>query len=152
MDLIVTGADDFTRLAKRFRQQGTAGKGLRKTVRDSIRTSAKPLGRFVAVSAGRDLPRRGGLGYRVGGASVGVTANLSSVGVTARLRLKTAGYDLQAMDRGRLRHPTFGNRRAWVNQTVRAGAFTRPFEEGAPAIKRNIESGLREVAAKIEKG
>jgi hypothetical protein len=152
LDITVTGADQLAALSKAIKAEGEAGKGLQKTVRESIRTSAKPLGKFVAVSAGRALPRRGGLGYKVAGATVSVTGNVSSRGISAKLKLKAKGYDLPAMDRGRLRHPVYGNRHVWVTQLVHPKVFTEPFKEGAPTVKRDIEKGLLEVAARIEKG
>jgi hypothetical protein len=36
--------------------------------------------------------------------------------------------DLQSLDRGRLRHPLFGNRRYWYMQAVRPGWFTSAVE------------------------
>lgn len=34
------------------------------------------------------------------------------------------GMDLQSLDRGRLRHPLFGNRGHWYDQPVRRGWWT----------------------------
>jgi hypothetical protein len=153
VDIEITGGEQIAALAKAIKAEGAAGKGLQKTVRASIRTSAKPLGKFVAVSAGRALPRRGGLGYKVAGASVTVTGNVGSGGISAKLKLRAKGYDFPAMDRGRLRHPVFGNRRIpWETQIIKPKVFTDPFMEGAPAIRQEIEKGLVEVAARIEKG
>jgi hypothetical protein len=152
VDIQITGGEQVAAIAAALKAEGQAGKGLQKTVRASIRTSAKPLGKFVAVSAGRSLPRRGGLGYKVAGASVTVSGNVGSGGISAKLKLRAKGYDLPAMDRGRLRHPVFGNRHVWVTQVVKPKVFTDPFMEGAPAIRQEIEKGLLEVAARIEKG
>jgi hypothetical protein len=152
VDIQITGGEQIAALAKAIKGEGAAGKGLQKTVRASIRTSAKPLGKFVAVSAGRALPRRGGVGYKVAGAAVTVCGNVGSGGISAKLKLRAKGYDLPAMDRGRLRHPVFGNRHVWVTQLVQPKVFTDPFTEGAPAIRQEIEKGLLEVAARIEKG
>jgi hypothetical protein len=152
VDIQITGGEQIAALAKAIKAEGAAGKGLQKTVRASIRTSAKPLGKFVAVSAGRALPRRGGVGYKVAGAAVTVSGNVGSSGISAKLKLRAKGYDLPAMDRGRLRHQVFGNRHVWVTQLVHPKVFTEPFKEGAPTVKRDIEKGLLEVAARIEKG
>jgi hypothetical protein len=148
------GTEKLAVLAKRLHAAGSAGQGIRKTVRDSIRTSAKPLGRFIAVSAGRRLPQRGGLGYHIAGATASVTGGVSATGVSARLNLRDKGYDLKSIDRGRLRHPTFGRRgpNDWKDQTVKADTFTAAFQEGAPAIRTEIEKGLLEIARSIEKG
>jgi hypothetical protein len=155
VDIEITGGEQIAALAKAIKAEGAAGKGLQKTVRASIRTSAKPLGKFVAVSAGRSLPRRGGLGYKVAGAAVTVQGRLGRKGfdIIAKLKLRAKGFDLPAMDRGRLRHPVFGNRRIpWETQIIKPKVFTDPFMEGAPAIRQEIEKGLVEVAARIEKG
>jgi hypothetical protein len=148
------GTEELAALAKRLHAAGSAGQGIRKNIRSSIRVAAKPLGRFIAVSAGRSLPQRGGLGYHIAGATASVTGGVSAAGVSARLSLRDKGYDLKSIDRGRLRHPTFGRRGPddWKDQTVKADTFTDAFKQGAPAIRTEIEKGLLEVARSIEKG
>jgi len=58
MELSITGGEQLAALSEAIKAEGKGG-GLKKTVSSSIKTSAKPLGKFVAVSAGRSLPRRG---------------------------------------------------------------------------------------------
>lgn len=141
--------EDFTRVAAALRLAGNTG--LRNQVNKALRAAGKPLGQFVAVAGGRAMPQRGGLGYRVAGATVSVRAttaggNLSGVSLSLSNRQK---YDLNAMEAGQLRHPVFGHRKTWVLQSVRANAFSGPFQEGATIVRPEIVKALEQVADDI---
>jgi hypothetical protein len=146
VDIEVTGAEQFAAVAKRLRAAGEEGKGLQKELQAAISKEAKPAGRYVAASAGSNLPHRGGLGYAVAGANISVAVQRTSV----RMRLKTKGWDLAAMDRGRLRHPVFGNREVWVTQKIRPRLFTVPFQKSAPRVREQIVKAVDDVAKRIE--
>lgn len=70
--------------------------------------------------------------------------NQAGIRVTATSR-KGKSIDLDSLDRGRLRHPLFGNRRHWYNQTVPAGWFTRPMAANADNVQRELEQAVREI-------
>ena len=145
IELRIEGAEQFRAVSKRLNDAGNKGKRLKKELRAAILKEAKPVGRFVAVSAGSNLPHRGGLGYTVGGANISVSAGTTSV----RMRLKAKGYDLAAIDRGRLRHPVFGNRENWVTQKVKPRLFTEPFKASAPRLRQRIIRATDNVAKRI---
>lgn len=79
--------------------------------------------------------------FRPRGGTVGVR-------VTATSR-KGKGVDLDALDRGRLRHPLFGNRRHWYQQAVNPRWFTRPMEANAGNVQRELEQAVREIERDI---
>lgn len=127
--------DQYKALAKRL--QGIEPE-LKKQVNASLRKTAIPVGKFVAVSAGRSLPQRGGLGYAVGGARPGVTATASRVSVRFNIRER---WYLARIDDGTITHPVFG-RKPNVDQKTPAGSFRRPFDESAPAVRLEVIKGL----------
>ena len=146
IELRIEGAEQLAALSKRLHAAGNKGKRLKKELRATILKEARPVGRFVAVSAGSDLPHRGGLGYTVGGANISISAGTTSVS----MKLKAKGYDLAAINRGRLRHPVFGHRENWVTQKVEKELFTKPFKAQAPRLRQRIIRATDAVAKRIE--
>lgn len=145
-DFRVTGADQLARAGRALRAQGEAGKGQRKELFKAIQRATRPLKDDVKQAALRDLPRRGGLNRAV--ASSKITTRTRTGGRNVGVRIVAAGKtvrDLRSLDRGRLRHPVFGNREVWVNQAIRPGWFTRPLEEGAPAVRRELIAAMHTV-------
>lgn len=123
-----------------------ADKKIKKRVTDAAKAAAKPLGRFVAVSAGSRLPQRGGLGFRVAGSTVRVSA--TPLRVTLGLRTRE-GYDLKGMNQGTVRHQVFGHSDVWVAQAVQSDLFTEPFDEGAPIVAREVVNAMQDVLNEI---
>ena len=56
---------------------------------------------------------------------------------------------LEALDRGELRHPLYGNRKYWFSQSVRPGFWSRPIEDRAPqirdAVAKEVGDGLHKL-------
>lgn len=109
--------------------------GRREVVQQLRREIRKPLPavrKAVARSATTRLPGRGGLGKWA--AKTRVTAVVAVSGRTAGVRVKGArqslrgASDIRALDRGRVRHPSWGRRRPgqWHVQLVRPQFFTDP--------------------------
>jgi hypothetical protein len=48
------------------------------------------------------------------------------------------------MNRGKWRHPVFGNRDVWVEQTFTPGWFDKPVREHRPAVREAIEAEMAE--------
>lgn len=134
-----------------YQKAARALKGADRTIRLeyswTVRGVAKPLGESVLAAGAAKLPKHGGLAARVAKARVLVSATQ----MRAVVSLKTAeGYDLRAMDRGRLRHPTYGHG-PWREQAIEPHAFTDAFNERAPAVRVAMvaagEMALRKIAA-----
>jgi hypothetical protein len=73
------------------------------------------------------------------------------VQVTATSR-KGKGVDLDKLDRGRLRHPLFGDRNLWYDQTVPARWFTRPMEKNADNVEQELKRVVDEIDRDITEG
>lgn len=146
VDLSVEGADEFQRLARQLRDAGE--KDLRRELFRGIERAVKPLKEAAKDSARQRLPRGGGLADKVAAAKF---STKKRTGKDPGIRLTAKGpIDVEALDRGRLRHPVFGNRRVWVNQTVPAGWFTEPVEAGAPEVRVELLKALDDVKRKID--
>lgn len=127
-----------------------ADKELRKQVYAAFRKASKPLGETVIREGSAKMPHRGGLSARLATAKLSQSNSTTgrNPGITLRIKSRE-GYELPALDRGRLRHPVFGRRRRWVLQRVPARAFSTPFEQGREQVANEVTRALEDVAQDI---
>lgn len=77
------------------------------------------------------------------------TVSVNKQGVTMAWKHSKPRSKMRDLDRGRLRHPVFGNRKVWVNQRIPAGMFSKAAEkEGAPLVRQAGEDLIRFVERK----
>lgn len=144
MDLRVTGADDLAALSKRLREAGN--KDLRRELFRGIQRTTKPVRLAMSAHAGRVLPQRGGLAAKMARSRFSTkTRTGRNPGVVIAVRNP---IDVRSIDRGRVRHLTFGHR-PWKDQAVAPGAFTEPFEDAAPVVRRELLGAMAEVAGRV---
>jgi hypothetical protein len=130
-------------------------KDLRNEVYAAFRKATKPLGESIIREGSAEMPRGGGLAARVAAAKMGqsnsTTGRNPGVALSFRTKPGTTGqsYNLRALDAGIARHPTFGNRAVWRVTSIRAGAFTRPFEAGKEPVAQQVLLALEKVAQQI---
>lgn len=142
------GAEKLDALGRTLRDTGD--KTLRRNLLAQIRKSAAPLTAEVRASMEATLPKEGGLAHLVANdtkikVSTRLIGNKAGVRITATL----PGHDLRAIDRGRLRHPVYGNRKAWVEQQVEPGCFSRPIKAGAPRVREAIVNLIDETSRSL---
>jgi hypothetical protein len=104
------------------------------------------------------LPKSGGLGEWVARANVTATirygsARSAGVRMKGSRRSKTQVSDLNRLDRGRVRAPSWGHRTSasWHNQTVPAGFFTDPVTD-SPEWRAEIERAVDTAFDQIRRG
>jgi hypothetical protein len=118
-----------------------------KAVRAELRTAVPPVRGRIKATAIATLPHSGGLGAWVAGTKI--TAEVTLRGRAAGIRLrggrrsKGGTTDVRAIDRGRVRAPSWGRRSrgSWHTQSVTEGFFTKTAHdspEWAAAIDRAI--------------
>lgn len=147
-DIVIVGADQLAAVTKRLKAAGEQGKGLRKQLLKEIRLAAKPLVQDVRQSAMDTLPASGGLNRQIR-KGIGVRTRAAGKSVGVRIVAKNR-YAIKSMDKGRLRHPVFGNRDVWVAQSVPPGWFTRPVEAGADEARKGALRAINDIARKVE--
>ena len=139
-------------MAQLGRQLKEAPKELTKQLRREMRAEAKPTIQDIKSYARAILPNRGGLADRVAGQSYGLRSSFTNKGVgikfVATMRMKS----LKDIDAGRLRHPVFGNRDVWRQQSVTPGFFTGPIEDDVPRIRAAIVKAMERTAAEAVEG
>lgn len=152
-DIVVRGAEDIAAVSKALRAMDD--KELRREFHRGINRATKPLKEDAKANARATLPRRGGLNNFVAKTSLSTrTRSGQNPGVRiVAQKTKKAGRksDVNAIDRGRLRHPVFGNRKVWVTQTVTPGWFTKPMENGAERVRKELLGVLDDVKGKIKR-
>ncbi len=149
MELEVRGAEQLASLSKRLRSAGTAGKGLRKELLAGIQRGAKPVKAAVEQSWASRAPHRGGLSQR----PLRIAARTRASGQKVGVRIVSAsrdGYSLGAIDRGQVKHPVFGNRKAWSITQIQPGIITDPQERTAPDVRAEIVRAIESIARRVE--
>lgn len=136
---------DFDALAQRL---STAGTNLDRIIGETVDRELGTLPEAVRASALRTLPSSGGLNQRVAG-RVRPQKRASAREVTVFAVGSKGLKELAALDRGKLRHPVYGNREAWVSQSVPRKFWTRPLLERADAIKRAVKARMKRLADEI---
>jgi hypothetical protein len=144
VEIRVTGAEKFENVARALRIE--ANGDLQRELNKAVMRSTVPLRVAAKKSARANLPRRGGLNAKVAGARF--TAKPRGNGA----RITADGIEqLPATNRGHVRHPVYGNKRAWVNQAIPKARnwFSDPMRDGADTVRRELLKALDRVADKI---
>jgi hypothetical protein len=128
---VATSIDQLVRELRGFRNR----KAILKELRAGIRKPFPVVRQRIKAYALATLPGAGGLGRWVASSRItlSVKASSRSAAVTVKGGRNSVGgrSDLNAIDRGRVRHPSWGRKGAgqWHTQTVPAGFFTKPVSE-----------------------
>lgn len=145
----VRGSQKLAELGVRLKASGDGA--LKRRFLATIREGARETIPDIRQSARDNLPRRGGLNERVAAAPFGVRVALAPSG--GRVSIVGRGQkELRDIDRGRLRHPVFGNRKRWVQQSVEPGFASKPAAARAPKIQLEIAIVMRHTAEEIGRG
>lgn len=157
MDVRVTGAEQLAALAKDLRAAGD--KELRRELMRGLQRAGKPMKAAARTAALTELPSRGGLAELVASSRWSVTTRSAGRGAGVRVAgrglVNASGQelDLASLNRGRLRHPVYGRRGAWVNQRVKVGWFTDAMEVQADStVRAEVLAAISAVRDKLGSG
>ena len=149
-DLNVYGAAKLDAVARRLKE--TDNRALRKELYRGIARAGKPLKAAVRKGALEALPKRGGLNAFVAKSRTNLKPLAGKGDAVVRLTTAKKGSDLRAINRGRLRHPVFGNRKVWVTQTVPARWFEKSVESQVDEVRKEVVKVIDDVAEKVARG
>lgn len=158
-DFEVRGSKQLEKVARELKSAGD-GKLRRKTLA-SIRTAAKPGIPAVRASAESTLPKRGGLADRVASQPYGIRTSLAA----GKVSIVGKGMkELELIDSGTVRHPTFAHRRSlfsgntrgaglmigrrsgeWHSQKVTPGFFSKPLTRLGPGIRKAVLKAIADI-------
>lgn len=109
-------------------------------VEHAISEGTKDVDRVADRVTHEWLPERGGFaGYLAGRSEV----HRSKIPGGQRLTFDAKGTDAARINAGRLRHPVWGNRGAWVTQTVRPGYADEAVRRLKVKVDAAIERAVR---------
>lgn len=146
------GADGRQLVAVARALREAKDKGLNKAMRQAVNAAVAPAQDAVRAGARSDLPSRGGLADRVASSKFRTQRQTGrNPGFTMIMRLPKKGgaVDLRAMNRGRIRHPVFGNRGTWVTQTVKAGWFEDALIPVKAKVAEDLVEAVRDMARQL---
>lgn len=124
--------------------------GLRLQLLRGLKAGAAPLIPAVKDAARAQLPKSGGLNEHV--ANQKVTVSVRTGATTAGVRLTTKDLDTRDTDSGMVRHPVFGHRDRWVDQSVpqATGWWSVTLAEKSPDVTPELIKVLAETAELIQ--
>jgi hypothetical protein len=143
----VRNTKDFTALARRLQ---SASRELRSELYKAINRATRPLKEDVRGAAYWRLPKKGGLNKRISTSKIVTKRRMSGNNAGVRI-VGSSGYDIGSINRGRVRHLTFGHL-PWSDQAVKPGFWTEPLMKGAPAVRKEIDEAMKRIARDVEKG
>ena len=114
-------------------------------MRRDLRALAKPVGDRIVEAIADAMPKRGGLSERV--RSQGRVSLLVDLRRGVRIQLANkAGMYMGAFESGTIRHPVYGNRKAWVSQQVPGGKGAEVFAKEADGLATAVADHVTETA------
>ena len=151
----ITGEVDIWKLAADLQQVGH--EQLRRDVYRRLGATVKTLKTAVRKNAATVLPHTGGLAGRVEAASYRTKfAPRGSGGLTIHLTVEDRPehgkhLDLNVVDGGRIRHPTYGHE-PFVTQTIPRGWFDTPWRRHKNEVGKALRKTLDDAAARLRRG
>lgn len=150
-DFQIRGADDIDALVKRIRTHADA-KALRKEMLSGLNRASKGVRGAMKEIIPAALPQGGGLAATIQKSTRFNTSAKSGRFAGVTIWAKNSGHDIRTLTGKRLRHPVWGNRSMWVNQTagVDPAIFMGEFDKQKPDVQREIVRVLEDIARKVE--
>ncbi|MEU0691446.1 hypothetical protein [Streptomyces uncialis] len=161
----ITGTGELIELSRRLRAAG--GPRLRQNMGRRIRRAAEPLHRDLQTAIAT-LPISSQGGRSRGGPSPTRRPLRATIAAAIRISVRTGAspgarvwvdrsalpLDLRgmpaALNRGRVRHPVYGNRRRWAQQTAPPLWWDRTVRQHMPRMNAEVERVLDDVRRQLE--
>ena len=154
-DADVIGAEGFNALSKALKAAGKTE--LRKELHKGLELGAKPLIPLTREEARSRLPSSGGLAKKTAKAPQRVRVRTGKdPGV--KLTVGRNGGAARSTNKGYVKHPTYGNRDAFVKQEVpeAEGWFDNTvkdnLDEVKPELQKSLERTIEKIAGEANRG
>lgn len=148
-DFEIRDSGDIARVVKNIRDHADS-KAIRKEMFQGLNRVSKDVRGEMKEAIPAALPTRGGLSASVQGST---RSNTSARAGGVTIWFKNRKHDIRTLTGRRLRHPVWGNRRKWVNQTegVQPSIFMGEFDKQKPEVQRAILRVMNDIARKVER-
>ncbi len=121
---------------------------LRRHLTKRLKAATAPLRREIEASALETLPKAGGLNVLAAKSLTSTRVVLQGKRTGVRLTTRNP-HSIRQLDRGRVRHPLYGNRKFWYTQTVEPGWWSKPVEESKPEATVAVRAALDEMLKEL---
>lgn len=147
---VTVKSTDVDNLVRAIRTHADA-KAIRRDLSRGLNSASKDVRSKMIDAIPNALPRRGGLAEQMHGMVSGRATAKSGKYAGVSIRFASKGYDIRTLTGKRLRHPVYGNRDVWVEQTagLNPEAFTGEFERQKPDMARAVSRVLEDIARKV---
>jgi hypothetical protein len=135
VDVRVRGAGELALLAGRL---NATDRKLKNALTRTLRRTAKQLVPKIVTAAEEKFPAAGGMNDFIHHAKIGVRIQTSGAGAGLFIRAERQGHDIYSLNNGSLRHPLFGNRGFWFEQSIPPGFFTETIEDNEAQITADL--------------
>lgn len=165
-DIRITNTGSLLELQRRLRAAGH--ENIRASMQRRLRHAAEPLhDDLQSTIRGLDISSQGRRG-RPGGPSPTTRPLRATIAEAIRISVRTSGNpgariwldkgrmppDLKSvpdrLNEGRLRHPVFGNRRRWAQQTATPLWWDKTVRQHTPRMEREAARVLDDVRSRLE--
>jgi hypothetical protein len=141
----VEGAEQLAALSARLKAAGAVD--LRRELYKALNRATKPAKQAAKREALSRLPHRGGLNQLVASSRLSTRTRAGrNPGVTI---VAKGSSNISRIDKGKVRHPVYGNRNTWVTQSVPEGWFTDPMRDNADNVRDELENAVQDVAHRL---
>jgi hypothetical protein len=149
-DFEIRGADDIDALVKRIRNHADA-KALRREMFRALNASTRQMRGEIHEAIPAALPTSGGLSASVQGSTRFNTSAKGGKHAGVTLWARNRKHDIRTLTGKRLRHPVYGNRDRWVNQTagVEPAVILGVFDKQKPHVREQILKVMNDIAKKV---
>lgn len=150
MSITVRGADDVDALVRRMRQHADKQAIQRELYRGLNGVSKQVRAEMLEVIPDA-LPQRGGLAALVKSRTRARATAKTGTYAGVSLRFASSKTDVRVLTGKRLRHPVFGNRSVFVEQTegVNPEVFPEAFDRQRDRVRDSITAVLEDIARKV---
>lgn len=148
VSIVSKSTADFDKVKATMRAAGM--KEMKPALRKIVTEETKPTRKKIKQSALDTLPQKGGLNKFAAITPQG-KADFRPKYASIKIRAEKRGHDLRSLNKGRLRHPLFGNRRKWYQQDIAPGFFDKPINDDAAELKRRIIGAMDALFDRIRK-
>ena len=152
LEVTVTGAATFTRVAAQVRAEGS--KDLSRALGRALEKVTRPVTASITAEADKAMPS----GYKeLLTGSLRHRASRRNGGQQAQLIIRTYAdgkkerRDLPSLEAGKLRHPLFGRKKVWYVTSVTPGFHRRGTELAADEATEALDKVVKDFAARLIK-
>jgi len=141
----IRGLEQYIRDLKAAQQK------IPRTVYKAFNKGTKELRAAVKASFAATLPHHGGLNARAAASSFTTRSRFGGGLINVKIRVAARSgkpVDLDALDLGLVRHPTFGHRPS-VEQRIEPGCFEKPWALHSEVALRQVDEALGAMFAEL---